>query len=131
MTTNATTNPTPWTKITHFTTNALASQELPLPGDAKFFKLLAQPSKICLRAYGPDSASAWSAVVELFSTDLSHWDSKFIIKLTISNTSPDEVSIEVPCAQEFFGVKVTLTGSVGSAQTNNVQGLNVSLQRGW
>lgn len=121
----------PSTRIIHFATNAIASKDLPAPEHAKFFKLLPQPSKICLRAYGPDSASVWNATVELFSTDLAHWDSKFIIKLTLSNTSPDETSIEVPCSQEYFGIKIDVTGSVGSAQTNDVQGINVSLQRGW
>lgn len=119
------------TKFTHFATNLTESQDLPLPSAAKFFKLLPQPSKVCLRAYGPDSASTWSATVELFSTDLNHWDSKFIVKLTISNTSPDEQSVEIPCSQEFFGARITVTGTLGTAQTNGVNGLNVSLQRGW
>jgi hypothetical protein len=111
--------------------NITASRPLPPPEAAEVIPLLRDPSKITLRAYGPDSTEVYSAVVTLYSTDGGFWDKTYVTQITITNADPSERSLEIPCGQELFGLKVDITGTVGAALTNNQQGITATVMRGW
>jgi hypothetical protein len=111
--------------------NCTANKPLPSPAGAEVIPLIREPSKVTLRVYGPDSTEAYTAVVTLRSTDGIFWDKSYVAQITITNADPSDRSLEIPCAQELFGIEVAITGTVGAALTNGQVGINATVMRGW